>query len=336
MTVAPSPRLTGANRRIRLRLRLVAKWACERAPRRWLERLRAGWLDEHAPAHGRRWRRALLEVVRLRRVPEGGPFRVAGHPAARMVPADSYVTNRVYWLGLDGYEPGGPAWWASLVAAHDSALEIGANVGLYTVVGALADPSTRYRAAEPNPATCATLRRNLAINGLDRVEVVEAAVVGERTGAEVTLRFPDRDPYLASAGAFVEGAVDLDRPAARSVSVPAVTARDLVDGVDLVKLDIEGLELEVLRAVRPWIVDTTPTLVVEVLDDARDLQAFLADLIAEAGYACAVVHCRHPVGVPTRLVVAGHLQRAFRTRDVTLVRPDRLERLGCLGGLDFR
>jgi FkbM family methyltransferase len=246
-----------------------------------------------------------------------------------MVPTDSYIANYLFWLGIDGYEPGGPAWWASLVAAHDSVLEIGANVGLYTVVGALADPTARYRAAEPNPATCATLRRNLALNGLDHVEVIEAAIVGERADAEVTLRLPDRDPYLASAGAFVDGAVDLDRPAERSVSVPAVTAPDLVDGVDLVKLDIEGLELEVLGAIRPWIVEATPTLVVEVLDDARHLQRFLADLITETGYACAVVEQgERPVAVPTHLVVDGHVQRAFRTRDVTLLRPDRLGGLG--------
>jgi hypothetical protein len=68
---------------------------------------------------------------------------------------------------------------------------------------------------------------------------------------------------------------------------------------------------------------------VEVLDDARRLQSFLADLIDETGYACAVVEPgERPARVPTQLIVDGYLQRQLRTRDVTLLRPDRLDGLG--------
>jgi FkbM family methyltransferase len=287
--------------------------------------LRAAYLDESRSSYSRRCRRALLEVVRLRGIPQEDPFHVHGHQTMRMFPADSRIATYLFWLGLDGHEAGEPAWWASLVASHTSTLEIGANIGVYTIVGATAAPGVRYQAIEPNPVSCDALRRNVALNALDHVMVVQAAVVGERTEGDVRLRFPDRDPYLASSGAFVEGALDLDTTAARSTTVSTVAAGELVEGVDLVKLDIEGLEVEVLSALRPWIVDNLPTIVVEVRDRAVHLRRFLRDLLGETSYACYVVRGGVPARIPSPAVSGGRLQQDHGTRDVTLISPARAD-----------
>jgi hypothetical protein len=148
-------------------------------------------------------------------------------------------------------------------------------------------------------------------------------VVGGRDPGEVTLSVPARDPYGASSGAFVEGALDVRTAARHTVMVPSVTMGDLVDGVDLVKLDIEGLEAEVLGAVRPWIVGTRPTIVVEVRRRAGHLQRFLGDLLADTDYACYAVVGGRPAKVPPSAVTEGRLERDYATRDVTLMAPDR-------------
>ena len=308
-------------------------WLCARLPARWRLRLRASYLSGGSPA-AQRARRAVLRVVRLGGIPQAGPFPVPGYADARMVPTDSYIVNYLFWLGAEGYEPGGPDWWARLVASHTSVLEVGANVGLYTVVAAGRAAGVPYRAVEPNPPSAAALRRNLATNRLDHVRVDEAAVVAGRGEREVRLRIPARDRYAAAAGAFVEGAVGLAEPGDVSVTVPTLAARELMAGVDLAKFDIEGLELDVLGALRDRLAADRPTLVVEVLDGATGLQAFLAGLIAEAGYRCVVVaghrgpgHAR-PVEVPIAQATDGRVQRRFRTRDVTLITPERLAGLG--------
>lgn len=248
-----------------------------------------------------------------------------------MVPIDSYIANHLFWLGIDGYEAGEPAWWATLVASHRSALELGANIGLYTLVGAAAGPHVPYRAVEPNPASCDVLRRNVALNDLANVCIVEAAVVGERRAKTVTLRFPDRDRYRASAGAFVEGAPDLTTSASRSITVPTAPVHELIDGVDLLKIDIEGIEVEVLGAVRSWLVAAEPTLVVEVRDDAVHLQRFLADLLDGSRHRCVVVRDGRPSAVPRAAVTEGRLEQSYRTRDVTLIVPERAKALGVEG-----
>jgi FkbM family methyltransferase len=311
--------------RLRLIARRAAKAVCDRLPESWALRLRSRYHAGVQTGLVRGAQRALLELVRLRGVPPGGPFPVPGRPAVRMVPSDSSIASYLFWLGIDGYEPGEPDWWARLVAAHRSVLEIGANIGLYTAVGGAAGPAA-YRAVEANPSSCGVLRRNLAVNELTRVEVVEAAVVGERGTDHVTLRFPDRDPYSASAGAFVDGAVRPGLASSRCIVVPAIPIADLVEGVDLVKLDIEGSELDVLSAVRPWIAATEPTLVIEVLDEATDLQRFLADLIADVGYLCLVIVGHQPVSIPPSVIGEGTLQARCGTRDVTLMSRARATR----------
>jgi FkbM family methyltransferase len=244
-----------------------------------------------------------------------------------MVPSDSYITTHLFWLGLDSYEPGEPAWWSSLVSVHASTLELGANVGLYTVLGARAGDGRPYVAVEANPGSAAILRRNLSLNDLGHVRVVEAAVVGDPDAHVVTLCFPDRDPYEASAGAFVAGAPDRSVAASRTVSVPAVVPDDLVDGVDLLKLDIEGLEVDVLARIRTWIVEHRPTIVVETRDDATHLRAFVADLIEQAGYGCVAVTDGRPRRLHDADALGGRLQAIHATRDLTLIRRERVDAL---------
>jgi len=304
-------------------LRRAAQAAAGRVPLSWLLRLREAYLGGARSSFPRRWQHALLGVVRLRGIPQDEPFRLSGHPQLRMVPTDSYIANHLFWLGIDGYEAGEPGWWASLVSSHRSALEIGANIGLYTLVGASAAPSTRYRAVEPNLASFEVLGRNVALNGLEHVELVHAAVVGDRTADTVTLRFPDRDRYTASAGAFVDGAVDLTTSAGRAVEVPAMSIGELIDGVDLVKLDIEGLETEVLGAVRPWIVETAPTIVVEARDEAPTVRAFIDQLLRDVPYDCYAVSGGRSVPVARRAIEEGRLESDHNTRDVTLITPER-------------
>jgi FkbM family methyltransferase len=313
----------------RLISRRIVRQACQMVPAGWLLRLRSDYLAGGRSPLIRRAQHALLEVVRLRGIPQAEPFAVvwtvpgsnlcAEDACIRMIPTDSYVENYLFWLGPDAYEAGGPIWWSCLVRSHESVLELGANVGLYTLIGARASVSVRYRAVEPNPVSCRTLRRNLKLNGLDRVEVLERAVVGDRRLEPVALHIPDRDPYEASCGAFLDGAVDLDLSARRSVRVATARINDFIAGVDLIKLDIEGLELEVLSAIRSWIVDARPTLVVELRDTARALQGFLVRLVEEAGYELYAVANRRVVPIPRSAVRRGSLESAFGTRDVTLL-----------------
>lgn len=103
-------------------------------------------------------------------------------------------------------------------------LEIGGNVGLFTVIGVRVAPGS-YTVVEPVPLVAATLRANLARNGLTDVEVLQGAVIPDNNARDVTLNLP---------------AEDWGMPVGAHVIVPGLPIRQLAEGRDLIKIDAEG------------------------------------------------------------------------------------------------
>lgn len=122
-------------------------------------------------------------------------------------------------------------------------VDAGAHVGVASHWFARRYPDTLILAFEANPATFALLRENLAANGLaSRVRPFPVAV-GPRTEA-VTFYATPGDNW--GDAAVRQGWHDAGT---ERLSVPAVALADLLsEPVDLLKLDIEGIETEALAA----------------------------------------------------------------------------------------
>jgi len=56
------------------------------------------------------------------------------------------------------------------------AIDIGANIGLYSVYLSMNNPAGRIYAFEPNGSIIARLKRNLSLNKVKNVEIIEAAL----------------------------------------------------------------------------------------------------------------------------------------------------------------
>jgi len=139
-------------------------------------------------------------------------------------------------------------------------LEVGANVGTHSVPLAkwLARQGRQMQVFEPQPFIFQNLCANLALNGLTNVLAWPHAC-GESEG---TVRF-DRPDYTA-LGNF--GGVSMsDDEATEGVIVRAVVLDDFLDAerVALMKIDVEGFELHVLRGAERTIDAFRPVLYVE-------------------------------------------------------------------------
>jgi FkbM family methyltransferase len=111
-------------------------------------------------------------------------------------------------------------------------LDCGANIGMASLYWTRAAPAARITAFEPDPQLVPVLRENLSACGASAVEVIEAAVW--RANGEIGFR---------------SGSPDASRVDERQVvdAVSCVRLRDyLAEPVELLKLDIEGAEMEVL------------------------------------------------------------------------------------------
>lgn len=276
-------------------MRLVVAALARRVPRRIGESLRR---RVAAVPADRRPSRALIAALRVLRVggipPDVREVEVLDEPGLRLVAADSYVTTVAYWFGVRrGYESVEVSWWLRLVDDATSVVELGANVGYYSVLAGRRRPGLAYVAVEPHPGSAAALRRNLELNGVGAVVREVAAVPQDLVGTEVVLQVPVSHDHFADAptGAFVdlgEGVPGL--PAGADYSVvevrpEVVPVRDVVGpDVDLLKIDVEGLEHRLLADLLPVLAESRPTILVEVLDRAGDLRAWIATELLPLGY----------------------------------------------------
>lgn len=127
------------------------------------------------------------------------------------------------------YEP--PAAVASFfdgLARPPAILDLGANVGYFTLFAAQRFPGSRIVAFEPDPANAELMRRTLAANALD-CELVESAASTQ--DGEVP---------------FAAGGFTLSRIDAGGEPVSAVDVLARLSEFDLAKIDIEGGEWELL------------------------------------------------------------------------------------------
>jgi FkbM family methyltransferase len=181
-------------------------------------------------------------------------------------------------------------------------LDCGANIGLASLWFKRRFAGAHITAFEADPAICAVLRGNLERNGAADVEVVQAAVWTE--DGSVTFRAEGAD-----SGAVDAVAADTRGPV---VTVPAVRLGAYLRGqpVDLLKLDIEGAELDVLADVESEL-EGVRAIHVEVhdFDSTRRLLPECLLLLHRAGFVYAlddfaVAHWRTPAPV------AGPFRRA--------------------------
>ncbi|MBC7951780.1 MAG: FkbM family methyltransferase [Rhodospirillaceae bacterium] len=233
------------------------------------------------------------------------------------VPTNSMVVEMTYWFGTQGYEGVLAELWPRLCTKAQSVLEIGCNVGFYTVLGGKAAPGT-YTVVEPLPEMADILRRNLALNKLERVDVVEAAVLPAPADANLQMSLPDegRETLI---GAHLASGVTL---AQRSCTRGLEDFRLLAEGCDLIKLDVEGAEYALLKAAMPIIERNAPTIVVEVLPESRLLGALLAGMAQRIGYTIYVIpsfRTEYPVAVPHGSFTS-RTPAMFQSKDVILTR----------------
>jgi len=239
---------------------------------------------QHSSALGRRLVGALTRPIRYRdlRVLRG---RMAG---VRINLGGSFVR----YLTGDA-EPEVQEALAELLKPGQTVYDVGANIGFFTILcSRLVGPTGRVYAFEPIPQNLATLKHNIALNGLTNVVVVEKAL-SSRTGTAAMFV----SPWSAFHSLNVEGASKQDNHGAEAgeIVVETVTLDEFVQGEgvatpDLLKIDVEGAELIVVDGMRETLRGKQPLLLCE-LHDTKDSYA---DFVRSIEYTARVIDGASP------------------------------------------
>jgi FkbM family methyltransferase len=139
-------------------------------------------------------------------------------------------------------------WLKANVRRGERVLDVGSFLGIYAIaVARWAGPDSRVLAFEPTPATAETLARHVEMNGLqDRVKVLRIAL-GEGEGAADI--HEHSEPYRNAIGVTdPAGTHTRDRRVVVS-TIDAVCERRSFEPT-LIRMDVQGLELAVLKGAR--------------------------------------------------------------------------------------
>jgi FkbM family methyltransferase len=249
------------NRRLAM-LRFILDHRSNRHRRAWAIGRWAGWQV---------WRRTVRRPVTV---------RFWNGLSARVYPDWPYSWTAIY-VGLTEYDE--MNFTLRYLRGGDAFVDVGANVGFYSLLAAHANQCAPVIAFEPHPTGAERLRENASINSMACIRVVQAAA-GDRAGqAMLTPNLADQNRIEPT----VEGS-DL-------LPVPVVTVDAEIEaaGIDprsvaLVKVDTEGFEARVLAGAAGLIEQRPgPVWMVELTGLGRRYGAVDADvrrMFSEHGY----------------------------------------------------
>lgn len=140
----------------------------------------------------------------------------------------------------------------AILESGDVVLDVGANIGNHTV--AFARAGARVEAVEPNPVAAEILARNVAVNGLGDRVTVHRVGLSDRAGRGSSRVLIPGNLGSATIDPDADGPVQLVTCADLAIAHP----------VRLIKIDVEGAEIAVLRGCLPMLRLHRPIVVAEL------------------------------------------------------------------------
>lgn len=172
------------------------------------------------------------------------------------VPRDDLALGK--WLLAGEYEPGVTAVFRRVLGLGMGVIDIGANIGWYTMLSAaLVGATGRVFAIEPNPDNAKLIEASRRENGFGHVTVVQAAA-----GAEIGLLALNTSHSNGTTSA-IDG--ELGRLLG-ATTVPCLKLDDIIPGevpISLIKADVEGAEYLALQGCSGTILNHRPIIISE-------------------------------------------------------------------------
>lgn len=167
--------------------------------------------------------------------------------------------------------------------------DLGANIGLYSLLGArMVGPAGRVFSFEPDFEVAKRLRANIARNSLSNVTVVEAGIwsqSGEANFEGADLSSPDH-----GTGRFIAGG--------QGTPIRCVRLDDFIQKSpppQVIKCDVEGAEIEVLRGAELLLKRHRPRILCETHSETNDRVS--RDLLSRAGYRVESLDDNHILAI---------------------------------------
>jgi len=206
-----------------------------------------------------------------------GPFRLTFDDGTtlRIINYGNTIENQLFWLGANGWEGRSTNAWIRLCKESEIIFDVGANTGLYSLIGSKANPKAVVYAFEPVDLIFKRLKENLQLNNL-QVQTFNIALADENGEGKI---------FAADtvSSTFDQASLNnKDKDGSRFMIIEMKRLDSFIQDqgikqIDLMKIDVETFEPQVLKGMSHYLKKFAPTILIEILNNgvARDVESLV-------------------------------------------------------------
>jgi FkbM family methyltransferase len=200
---------------------------------------------------------------------------------------DDWIQKQIFYFGRYEIEKNETLFWQNIVCGNNTVLDIGANIGYYTLMAAarISDESRVY-GFEPVSDTYRKLLENIKINDFKNIISENLAVSNEN--GEIELFVAD-EKSTGSSSIALHVNFSGSKEKVKTIKIDDYLSQKSIKKVDLVKIDVEGCEPWVIEGMKETMRNLKPVIMIEVLDErlntVNSSKEQLFELFSENNYS---------------------------------------------------
>jgi len=176
---------------------------------------------------------------------------------------EDWIQQNIFFTGV--YDSKSVNFIKRTLSEGDTFIDMGANIGCFTLVGSRkVGRRGRVIAFEPVDLVSKKLEQNILLNKLDNVTIVRKAVYDRNTHIKLHLA---RQENLGMSSIQRHDSESGEILNVEAISLDEYLRKENINGLKIIKIDIEGAELPALKGMDNILSTLKPILMVEVSPD---------------------------------------------------------------------
>jgi len=171
------------------------------------------------------------------------------------------ISERAKFIGYYEYQK--TNLFKKIVKPGMTILDIGTNKGYYSLLSAkIMDDKGEILSFEPHPENCYWIKKSISVNGYKSIKLFQIALFNKN--GEMRLFEGAKSGHHSLVRNKDLGSITI-----QTKKLDAILAEEKIIKVDLIKIDVEGAEIQVLDGANKLLAKQSPKLLIDIHDIDR-------------------------------------------------------------------